>query len=254
MNDIMEIFEKEVSHYCDHATVWEFDYNVHISKRYQYLYTETPKAACSTIKLILQRMELDSPGLFHTNIEDIHNRKCSPLLMPSHFRPFDAFVARSDIFKFCFVRNPYSRLLSAYLNKIKGNRPEKLDVLIHLNSNYPDLEQEISFPAFIDIIRNQTPREMNTHWRPQYYQTFQNQISYDFVGRLENFDADLSYVLSKFRPNYAEFISNELRHATGADDLLNEYYTPELGKIVREIYEVDFESFGYDTRLCPVSG
>ena len=62
--------------------------------------------------------------------------------------------------------------------------------------------------------------EMNPHWRPQYYQTFQGSIDYEFVGRYESFSADINYVFDKISTTQLPNLGVEDRHRTNADSLL----------------------------------
>jgi len=86
---------------------------------------------------------------------------------------------------------------------------------------------------------------MDPHWRIQYYQTFQDHINYDFCGKLENFDQDIKTVFSKINKNYSKYMLPIRLHSTEANNLLEQYYCPELIKKVQEKYAKDFEYFGY---------
>jgi len=249
MNKLWAAFEEDAKKYSTYNQIDNFDYSINISLKYNYLFTETPKVACSTIKTILQKMELDNPDFFRNDFEDIHDRNFSPLLKPSQLGSLDYFFEGNKLFKFCFSRNPYTRLLSSYIDKIKPSKPEKKYVLQSLGKNPNQLDQDISFEEFVHVISKQKIISMNSHWRTQYYQTFQDNIAYDFIGKIENFSEDLKIALSKINPDYKRFISNERRHATHANALLSAYYTPTLINLVQQIYEKDFIYFGYDFDL-----
>ena len=61
MTDLRGQFYSDIAPFTTHIPAEEFDYTVNISLKYHYVYAENAKVACSTIKLILQRMELDDP-------------------------------------------------------------------------------------------------------------------------------------------------------------------------------------------------
>ena len=229
-----------------------FNYSINISLQYRYIFVETPKVCCSTIKLNLQRLETGLPDSIWPQEMDIHDRSFSPLLSPRQVHNFDALLDSGSLFKFCFVRDPYTRLLSCYLDKIAGNRPPKHSILNTLGLEKDDLSIDISFAEFVDAINSQPIIEMNPHWRPQYYQTFQNTLEYDFIGRYENFARDFKYILATISPQgKAHHPRNETRHKTGANQLLDQYYTPEILDKVNRIFEVDFTAFEYATvRHC----
>ncbi len=92
--------------------------SINISLKDRYIYCPTPKVACSSILMTLQRFQVRDPNLMHEPLYEIHNRSFSPLLSPLQVPGFEALNNRSDFFRFCFVRNPFDRIVSAYLNKV----------------------------------------------------------------------------------------------------------------------------------------
>jgi hypothetical protein len=245
--ELEDNFKKMVSKYCKYISAQEFNYSINISNKYNYMFVETPKVACSTIKVTLQRMELETTELF--NKRDIHKREFSPLIKPSQVGNFDKFLNRNKLFKFCFVRNPYTRLLSAYLEKIKLGKNQKRSILLHMGKYPYNLNTEIYFSEFVHVVCEQPIISMDPHWRIQYYQTFQDHINYDFCGKLENFDQDIKTVLSKINKNYSKYMLSIRTHSTQANNLLEQYYSSELIKKVQEKYSKDFEYFGYSFEL-----
>ncbi len=227
----------------------QFDYATNISLQYNYLYMETPKAACSSIKTSLQKMELHAPNFHREHFEDIHNRAFSPLIKASQIGNLKQFLERDDIFTFCFVRNPYTRLLAAYLDKIVKNRPAKINILRHMGHPPTDMHIEISFAEFVQVVSQQRAEDMDPHWRIQYYHTCQPGIHFNTVGRIESFNRDFSAILARLNPQYEQYLSTEQRHSTQSNRQLSRYYTPKIRSIVADIYAADFDFFGYSTRL-----
>ncbi|MCY3770096.1 MAG: sulfotransferase family protein [Gammaproteobacteria bacterium] len=246
-----EKFKSDISDYTRYLDAEEFDYTVNISLRYRYIYVENAKAACSTIKLILQRMELDDPDYRADHLVDMHTRVFSPLIRPAQVGRFSEFIRRKGVVCFCFVRNPYARVLSAYLDKIVNNMPAKKEILALLDGDRENLQRDVSFGEFVDAISRQSVSEMNPHWRVQYYQTFQEQIRYDFIGRCENLEEDLRSILEKINPQYEKYWGRESRHATHARSLLHKFYGKETESMVYNLYKQDFEAFGYSRLSFP---
>lgn len=245
----METYIKETQKYLDYITREEFEYDIHISLCHQYVYVETPKVGCSTIKDTLQRIELDYPEMLRDDFEDIHRRDTSPLLSPSQTCAFERIIQSPSYFVFCFVRNPYERLLSAYLDKIVNGMPGKRSILTAMGDDPENLNKEIPFREFVDVVTGLEISKMDPHWRIQYYQTFQDVISYDYIGRMENFTNDCKYVFGRVTNNYEKYYRNEVRHATNSSGLLNKYYNSSIQKKVFKKYEIDFEYFGYDKSI-----
>jgi len=86
------------------------------------------------------------------NKRNIHKREFSPLIKPSQVGNFDKFLNRNKLFKFCFVRNPYTRLLSAYFEKIKLGKSQKCSILLHMGKYPYNLNTEISFSEFVHVV------------------------------------------------------------------------------------------------------
>lgn len=205
------------------------------------MYVETPKVACSTIKRTLQKIEL-SDADFH----NLHDREFSPLLRPSQVKNLDRFISNHKPFKFCFVRNPYTRLLSAYLDKIKKDTPIQKNFFSFIEKKYSKVVDKVDFNYFVEVVCEQRHQQMNPHWRTQYYQTLSNQINYDFIGKFESFDADFLAVLQKIDLKAEKFISHWKQHATNANESIADYYNSRLFNMVKEKFSIDFDFFGYD--------
>lgn len=242
----MSQYKKEVEKYIKYVTYNDFEYAINISLKNKYIYAETPKVACSTIKATLQRIELDYPDLIKKDADDIHERRYSPLLSPSQTCGVDRLLNNPEYFVFCFVRNPYTRLLSAYLEKIENNKAAKSEILSVMGVDPNDLAKRVTFEQFVDMICKLDTIEMNPHWRIQYYQTFQNVIDYDYIGRLEYFSDDAAYVLRRFSDNYKDYFQSVAVHATKSNSILQQYYHDHIMEKVYNKYIKDFEFFGYD--------
>lgn len=221
------------------------DASTHISKKHNYIYVSTPKVACSTIILTLQRMELDDTSFNRDVLNDIHRPELSPLLRPSVINDFKRLVISDDMIKFCFVRNPYTRLLSAYFFVLyKSKKPEVYMNKLGFDSSFKD--KKITFNQFVNAIKKQPIAFMDWHWKPQYYLTVQRKINYDFIGRFETFQEDFKYIMSKINPEHEKYLISVQSHKTDSDELLHQYYNPEIEEEVYNIYKKDFELFKYD--------
>ncbi|MCF3934663.1 sulfotransferase family protein [Acuticoccus sp. M5D2P5] len=205
---------------------------------------ETPKVACSTVKQTLHSIETDRPGHRYADPERVHRRALSPLLSPETFAAVDVFTA-PDFFRFCFVRDPFSRLLSAYLDKIAGNKPQKKNILRHLGHDEDAIDTAIDFATFVDVVCAQTAGEMDLHWRLQTVETMIEDVRYHAIGRAESFDADFRAILERIGVAPHDFLRTEDRHRTDAGDKLKAYYTPALERRVAERFAADFDRFGY---------
>ncbi len=245
--NLIQDFKKKNANLTKFIPLDNFVYSVHISLKHRYIYVETPKVCCSTIKTRLISSELNRDVSYNI-FEHIHNREFSPLLNPKQVYNFAELIQSDKYFKFCFIRNPFSRLLSCYLDKIcKNGDPRKKKIFLQMGYD-PECEEQISFKDFISCICDQPVSLMDAHWRQQYYQTFQDTIKYDYIGRFESFEKDYSHIVKTI--NLKEHNKQtEIRHATSSDKILERYYTPDIISSVLRKYKIDFDYFGYTNQI-----
>jgi hypothetical protein len=210
-------------------------YLVNWSRTHGYVYVEVPKAACSTIKLTLQRIERNDRAYSPANK---HARSLSPLLSPlSAPKAFLAALASPQVFRFCFVRDPASRILAAYLDKLTGNDFEREARLRSLGfSDTP------SFNVFLQRLAD-GKIDSDIHWARQVDLLQPDKIKYDFVGRFENFRADFETVLRRIGCD-ASWLADAREHRTGASARVGDIGDEERA-LIAEIYAEDFKRFGY---------
>ena len=218
-----------------------------------FLYCPIPKAANTAWKAVL--FGPDRPN----DPQELHRRDIGFTYLSS--LPEEKWLEiRDDLFKFTFVRDPYSRLLSAFKDKFENastnsDRPgrdpfwlkyaAKLKQDAHAagfgENNGPDL----SFNEFVRVVCRMVPATMNEHWHPQALLACVDEINYDFIGHFERLDRDIPIALSRLGLDSFP-TAEELRwRPTNALQLLDNYYNDELREMVRQKYEVDFRTFNF---------
>ena len=225
------------------------NYLVNFSERFKCIYVEVPKTGCTTIKRALQLAELD--GDASKIPKNVHDRSLSPLLSPRHDREaFDAAWDDPAYVNFAFVRNPYTRTLSAYLDKIVINDWERERRLPALGFKADAL---VSFVEFLQRVAEQEPREMDIHWAPQHLLVGPHENTYDRIFRFETFRDAATRLFSEIGIDQVEgvlpMVESLPHHATGAGDKLGQHYGPDEQKLVAQIFAADFEQFGYHRDL-----
>lgn len=230
-----------------HTSRNNFNYLTNISQKYKIVYFEIPKTGCSTIKKTLQYIESDGQAI---KKEQIHNKVNSPLkgIFDFDSKISENILSSDDWFKFVFIRNPYERVLSAYLDKIVTNQWEKKRRVGGLGFTFED---EISFLDFLEAISRQNPLDMDIHWRPQTYMLPLNFNEFDYIGRFENFATHWNEVLILLQNRVQGedkrlFTSQDVVfHKTDAKNKINKYYGEKEKRIVQSLYEVDFDVLNY---------
>ncbi len=149
----------------------------------------------------------------------------STVLLPNH----------NIKYRMAFIRNPWDRLLSCYLQKKKKN------------SNWfferNNLSIDMTFGEFAKAVCKIPDHESDRHFRSQF--TFiadkDGVIIPNIIGEFSNFKSDLIAILKKINAPQLEIPHwNKTKQRNYTD-----YYSPELIELVATRYEIDIELFGY---------
>ena len=210
------------------------------SRRLNYIYVQNWKCASSTVRSTLwaaeHRLGLAGPP------ENPHR--------PSPASPFVDDPARWEhadrTFVFTIVRNPFVRVLSAYLDKIKLHRDRKVWAPFARRHGLGDRVPD--FAEFLRLVAGTPVDEMDPHWRPQSCTLLPGIIPYDHVGALETIERDLPAILTSIFPG-GTAIRRHVRHVTESAEKLGAYFGPEQLRLARSIYERDFVELGYGDDL-----
>ncbi|MBZ7995602.1 sulfotransferase family 2 domain-containing protein [Campylobacter canadensis] len=214
------------------------NYLLNISTKNKYIYFETPKVACSSVKKTLQNLEID----YDIDLSlSPHDKKQSPLKSPFEIDNFTQCM--QEYFKFSFVRNPYTRTLSCFLQKfLNENKETRMKFLNKININE---DIKLTFIEFLTYIKDIDAKKYDIHFMPQHLLLGKN-IKLDFIGKFENFENDFKKVLKIISKNKENDIINVTWHSTNADDKSKDFLTKDCIKLINEIYYEDFKRFNYE--------
>jgi chondroitin 4-sulfotransferase 11 len=141
-------------------------------------------------------------------------------------------------FKFCFIRNPWDRLVSSYFYLKKGGKSERDAVfsnkfLKHLNS----------FEAFVYSLEKNNKLQNWVHFLPQthFICDCNGKLIVDFVGRFENLSEDFEEV--RIRLGLSNVKLEWKNQSTRKD--YKQYYNEKTNTIVGDLYKTDIDLFGY---------
>lgn len=169
------------------------------------------------------------------------------------------------------TRNPFSRAVSAYINKFVRDGSVwlgKKRTYERCAADFLARSPEMSFCEFLAEIRRrqQIGRPLNPHFAPQFYPPMAALYSSVHVLHLETIDADLARLATKLPVdlNFPPFphsrstertssSSSEMKShvscrtlaAQGVVPSTRSLLSPECIELVQQIYRQDFESFGY---------
>jgi hypothetical protein len=216
--------------------------NVCIDYDVGFLYNRVQKSANTYTCMLLY--------LIKNNIE---NMSYTSEMKAHWLRPDDLNAkqvnALEDLCKFTFVRSPYTRVLSAYNDKIENQLGKN-------NNNY--IIKSDSFGEFLDTLAEGN-LYLNKHWVPQTELLAFPPQKFDYIGKVENYRKDFLRISEYFDLQQSIDVSDTLdknsgrdNHRTGSDQQLREYYDDEKIDKVNRLYKSDFDAFNY-TMLDSVS-
>lgn len=212
------------------------DANIVIDKKRNFIYNRIQKNANTTLMASLFKYECTD--------EDITDKEIAKKYKSIKVRASRLTQSETNdvknYFKFVFVRNPYSRVLSAYLNKIyfdevKRNHFRKISPnLFKGNTHIP------TFREFCEYLHQGLYDDV--HWAPQADLIGIPLSEFDFIGKVEDFDSDLN-TLKKIIPN---IITTNTGTFNNASSKIDKYFDERCISIVNKLYVKDFSSFGYE--------
>lgn len=241
IDDVMQNLDKMISNY---ASFSDFDYNFHISEDFNFIFVSNPKAACSVLKASLNRTVAHALGrpLKYGSPSDIHNRAFNILRTPSEvgLERFHDMLSDTRVVKFAFVRDPVTRLASAYANKIAS--PSEIRAGLYARAGLPE-DAELSFAQFVDLLASDPELlRLDEHWRPQIEQISFQEIAFSFLGRQERLNVDLAYVFQSLL-NFSKFEIYDVRrrwadNASGSEGVLAAV-TETVRQRAQDLYALD---------------
>ncbi|MDJ0994423.1 MAG: sulfotransferase family protein [Dinoroseobacter sp.] len=229
------------------------------------IYRVVPKCACSTIGQIMFYAE---QGEFFAG--DIHDAQYGlhKWGMESSRDVIETSVKGGQTFTFTCVRNPYTRVLSAFFDKICGIQRNgsryRGNLVPNLMQQYGvqvdgDFDQVASFRRFLlfarDTIRFRKPMEPDIHWSAMagHVSTLINGGGrYDHIFATETFNDGMQAVLDACQLTHPISMSDVPRfnesegHGPKRAHAVEDYFDDLSHHLMYEIYKPDFELFRYE--------
>lgn len=217
-------------------------YATFFSLKYMYLYVETPKTACTKTKSLLWNLDGLPPR--DGGLGALHRRERyegRPSLLDLGYNSARHLLESPSFFKFCFFRDPVNRMVSGYKDKIRRRAlPEQAQLCADIVKRFDLLQREdIQFSHFAQYVCSQDNRKRDHHWQSQWALTMADYITYDFVGRVENYEEDLTHVLRKLGApdELMASIGTKINASRGHPVQVD----PELADLIRQTYAQDYK-------------
>lgn len=234
-------------------------YSTFVSLPKRFMYFEVPKAACTKMKELLRSLE-QGPAL-NLLVGDllesrrdmfVHARENVPLpsLVDLDDQTQRTVLESSDFLRFTFVRNPYTRVMSAWNNKVMLCEPGYEKIYLQIKGALPPHygKSLITFREFIEYISTQCDlRTCNLHWRLQTEHLFLSALDFSFIGKIEQ----MADGLRRFQQHLGLSIASAGAARNVSHGSAESEYNQFLADKVYSLYHSDFEALGYDRKAWP---
>lgn len=224
----------------------EMNYNIHVSEEFGFIFFNNPKAGCSTTKATLNLACAARLGvkLEYREMHDIHTRAHNILKTPKQLGAWRFLKMAADprVVRFCVLREPVSRICSAFASKFRGNSPQqqRLNEFLGRPAEYhwADINEFVAALASDIAVRDFDP-----HWRLQYRQVCAADVDMTLVGFQEELDDSLrKFARLVFGGDDIEIFDVRQRfpkNMTGSSEL-KQSLTPQSLRLIGQAYAEDF--------------
>jgi hypothetical protein len=158
------------------------------------------------------------------------------------------FSGRTDSFIFALVRNPYSRLVSAFESKVRLGEPGMREVMgRRWAAAHAGADVREAFSAFVrtdlDMLVSSA---LEHHFVSQHKLLMRPVIPYTKIFQVERFKEFEDAFSAHLRDRGAEAIPEFKDRNRSLYPDWRHYYDQATAEHVFDLYEADFESYGYD--------
>ncbi|XP_071507041.1 carbohydrate sulfotransferase 11-like [Diadema antillarum] len=252
-----------------------------VDEKYRLIYCNVPKVGCTNWKAVFLKL---------AGINDLHLRAINRLPTNTRGKIYLNYLHKytnvshrrfmlQNFTKFLFVRHPFSRILSAFRNKLAPNisipftlnRHQDVDWIstygLYIINKYRGTEAgnrieanwrteyDLKFSEFVQYLTDNDDAIVNPHWMPIDTMCRPCDIEYDIVGKFETLNADAEYILQMAhvdpKVKYPQQGAKRTTNSSSAD-VLQSYYS-DISPIqifkLHEIFRRDFELFDYSCNL-----
>ncbi|XP_072173953.1 carbohydrate sulfotransferase 13-like [Diadema setosum] len=253
-----------------------------VDEKYKLIYCSVPKIASTSWKrvLLVLRGVMDDP---YDLSQPIVNNKVAPkkLKYLSFYKRADAERMLQDYVKFIVVRDPFSRLLSAFRNKLEPNstferaykfqeragasiqrrykskRTKPSPAAKKIRTPQGTLLYDLTFSNFVKFLIDPKPGPMqiwqeNRHWARVSKQCYPCLTDFDIIAKFETLSDDAAYILHRTdADSVVQFPSQKGSSPTNSSSkqIIESYFATvprNYESALYKKYNLDFELFGYN--------
>lgn len=204
-----------------------------ISHNNKTVFIHIPKTGGTSIEQLIWPIELgrEESDLWMGFVDGFHNKYQTgglQHLFASQIRQELGGELFDDYFKFCIVRNPWSKAVSQF--KYMSGRADL--------RGFIGMEEGAEFKQYLSLIQ----AKEHVQWAPQFKFVFDRNGGklVDHIGFFENFESEVRYVAGLLG-----LAIDDVPHLNRADGSMDVLYDDESHEMVAHMYAQDIKCFGY---------
>lgn len=235
-------------------------FKVFIAPEHRTVVVLNPKVGTSTFRYLVQRAYREVLG--RKNLSNGVYRlikKAREFPIPPVWVYVHAFSHPEQYNFYCFVRNPYARLKSAWLDKLAiGHETAYPPSIRHTviarirrfarDHNLPGQEEgsAVPFATFVSYVVTHREGKQNHHWNEQYSILLMDCIGYSQIFKMETqFAEGTKQILARLGVPESWTEDVLAKPINRSPKIVQEVYTAELAAQVHRAFARDFAALGY---------
>ena len=232
-----------------------------VNDKQKTMYCYVPKVACTNLKriflILTGRMNTTDPQNLTPKM--VHSGHYDTRL--SSYSSKEISYRLNNYRKVIFVREPLMRLLSAFRNKFANRRSNtskfhkmygnKIVQAGRQQQSPLEYGHDVTFSGFVQFLTqpSMNPSAFNNHWAPVSDFCSPCNVLYDFIGKFESIDSDVSLLLKEMsvEDQITSFPARNNRYQRTEETFEQYYRTVDTKHLIAllKIYELDYNLFGY---------
>ena len=231
--------------------------NIIVNEKFKILYCYIPKVGCTQWKKVM--VQLNPSG------SDVWVHDPSNFKFLADYPQNESEQMMKSYFKFLFVREPFERILSAYIDKFFNYDPAFYSLwgpdiapTRYVSGEETSYKSIITFEEFVNFV---VRLHENDEFRNEHWQTFDTLchpcgIDYDFIGGFENLEKEVRHVFEISSLKHANVSLPEIKPSKTSSKIpffYSQLSKQLLNRLIR-IFRGDSEMFEYDIPVSIFSG
>ena len=167
-----------------------------MDEKHHLIFCYVPKNGCSLWKRVFYILSGHKAGkaVFNLSSTAIHSSKVVKHLKGNFFQMHHSLQSSKKVL---FVRDPYERLFSGYVDKYFSpcafNHNKIISRFRLPKVGHAECQPGMNFTEFLLYVTKTTG--INEHFRRQYQMCLPCYVPYDYIGKMETFRQDLEFIL-----------------------------------------------------------